>query len=124
MEREASKEVGRMLAVRARPPVALRLALELFKILPAHSRDPQAFSVTRTGPNMGPDKIINIHMELVAPTIQRMTSPWIWDCKNFKCFFNHQLASYEKLKSVFKIFTMAKNALNKSKSILMQTRTK
>ena len=65
MEREASKEVGRMLAVRARPPVALRLALELFKILPADSRDPQAFSVTRTGPNMGPDKIINTHMEFV-----------------------------------------------------------
>ena len=56
---------------------------------PEYSRDTQAikFSVTRTGPkclerqvreavqlaNMDPDKIINTHMEFVAPAIQRMT---------------------------------------------------
>ena len=56
---------------------------------PEYSRDPQAikFSVTRTGPkclerqvreavqlaNMDPDRIINTHMEFVAPAIQRMT---------------------------------------------------
>ena len=56
---------------------------------PDYSRDPLAikFSVTRTGPkclerqvreavqiaNMDPDRIINSHMEFVAPAIQRMT---------------------------------------------------
>ena len=56
---------------------------------PEYSREPQAikFSVTRTRPkclerqvreavqlaNMDPDRIINTHMEFVAPAIQRMT---------------------------------------------------
>ena len=56
---------------------------------PEYSRDTQAikFSVTRTGPkclerqvreavqlaNMDPDRIINTHMEFIAPAIQRMT---------------------------------------------------
>ena len=56
---------------------------------PEYSRDPLAikFSVTKTGPkclerqvreafqlaNMDPDRIIDIHMEFVAPAIQRMT---------------------------------------------------
>ena len=56
---------------------------------PEYRRNPQAikFSILKTGPkclerqvreavqlaNMDPDKIINTHMEFVAPAIQRMT---------------------------------------------------
>ena len=57
---------------------------------PEYSKNPQAikFSITRTGPkclerqvreavqlaNMDPERIINTHMEFVAPAIQGMTS--------------------------------------------------
>ena len=65
------------------------VATHLSREHPEYSRDPQAinFFVTRTGPkclelqvreavqlaNMDPDRIINTHMEFVAPGIQRMT---------------------------------------------------
>ena len=65
------------------------MAAHLSNEHPDQSRDPLAikFSVTRTGPkclerqvreavqlaNMDPDKIINTHMEFVAPALQRMT---------------------------------------------------
>ena len=65
------------------------MAAHLTNEHPEHTRDPLAirFSVNKTGPkclerqvreavqlaNMDPDKIINTHMEFVAPAIQRMT---------------------------------------------------